>query len=132
MKKFTALLLCAVLLMTPLCGCKKGEGKYLTQTKPGTVSQDLSPTTLTFTNVTAKAGEEIEVKLSANTPSTLFGFSWEINYDSSVMKPVDIVESEELKANFNIEHNKTNNPLTLQGDGKEIKKGNVSFETFLF
>ncbi len=136
MKKTVALLLCAVLLMMPLCGCKKGENgeKYLTQKKLSTVSQDLSPTTLTFTDVAAKAGDQFEVNLSASAPSYLFGFSWEISYDSSVMTPVDIVASKQLENDFNVVSNKAENPLTLQGDGKEIQnyklEGDIATFTF--
>lgn len=135
MKKYIALVLCVVLLMMSFCGCKK-EPEYLKTPVPTPEeAQALQPVGLELTDVSAKAGEQVEMKLTLPKASYLWGFSWAVNYDSTVMKPVDIVMNESYTTNFEMTLNKTGNPLVLQGEGRGIQNytivGDVATLTFL-
>ncbi len=113
-----------------LCGCGKDAGSSSGSNDP----KHLQTTTLQITNAEAKPGDTVTLDVSLAESSDMWGFSWEVNYDATVMTPVDVVMSDAYNTNFEMTINKTANPLVLQGAGREIQnysmKGQVAQLTF--
>ena len=113
-----------------LCGCGKDADGALGNNDP----KHLQTTTLQMTNAEAKPGDTVKLDLSLSESSDMWGFSWEVNYDATVMTPVDVVMSDAYNTNFEMTLNKTANPIVLQGAGREIQnysmKGDVAQLTF--
>ena len=109
-----ALAMCGLLL----CGCgKDAKTEKLGNNDPN----HLTPTVLSLSNATAKAGKTVALKLAVEQSSDLWGFSWEVAYDSAVLIPVDVEMSHEYTKNFELDLNKTQNPLVLQGAGRDFQ-----------
>lgn len=129
-KRILAAVCAAVTCVLLLAGCGKDAAPADGKNDP----KHLLAPAMVLTDATAKAGDEVTLALSITESSMLWGFSWEINYDSTAMLPVDIVVSEAYNTNFEMTINKDKNPMVLQGAGREIQNytvvGDVAKFTF--
>ena len=125
-----AMTLCLLLL----CGCGKEETATPSQKLGNNDPANLTATTLTLTGATAKAGDTVELQLSVEESSDLWGFSWEVHYDDTVLTSVSAAASDAYLANFEMDVTSNVNPLIVQGAGREIQNyemtGTVATLTF--
>ena len=121
----------AVMCVMLLAGCGKEASPQETGKND---PKHLVAPAMVLTSATVKAGDEVTLDLSITESSMLWGFSWEINYDIDVMKPVAVVVSEAYSKNFEMTINKDTDPMILQGAGREIQNytvvGDVAKLTF--
>ena len=123
MKKLKIGAVCAVVLcLVLLCGCgEKADTQKLGNNDPN----HLVATTFTLSDATAKAGDTVKLELEVSESSDLWGFSWEVHYDASVLTPVDAVMNNAYNKSFEMELTTNQNPVVLQGVGREIQNYSV-------
>jgi len=120
MKRLRICALCAlVLCLFLLCGCD-GEKANPTGT--------LSETKMNLTSTTAKAGDTVNLTLSVDSSSELWGFSWEVKFDDTVLSVEKVEASVAYQENFLMDLNTESNPLIVQGSGRELQNYAVTGE----
>ena len=104
-------LVCAVLMMTvALCGCGQESGK----------KNGVGKTAAALTSASGKPGDTVEITLSMEENTGLWGFSWNVMYDNTAMTAMEVTFPDKIQEDFGMISNKGTGKVVVQGAGNDI------------